>query len=131
MRMLGSKKIMILLAGMVAAAALAAVAIAAITSSTVLADGNTIHYRFVRNVALDLDTGWHIHPGLAVVQVEEGALQITQGSCTPKTVRAGETSIEAPYTPVRATATGRVVFVQSLIVRAEEPLASPVPSPCP
>jgi hypothetical protein len=132
MRIMRSKKSLIIVATMVAAAVGAAVAIAAVTSQTVLADGNTIHYRFVRTAADGLDSGWHTHPGLAIVQVQEGALQITQGSCTPKTVAAGETLIEVPYLPVRGTATGRVVWTTSFVVRAEDPLSIPVtPSPCP
>jgi hypothetical protein len=131
MRVLRSKKTLVLAGGVLVAAALAAVAIAAVTSETVLSDGNNLHYRFVRTVANDFDSGWHIHPGLVVVQVQEGTLQFTQGSCTPKAVGAGETFIEVPYSPVRATATGRVVWTTSLMVRAEDPLRIPATSPCP
>jgi hypothetical protein len=132
MHILRSNKLVALVGAVITTAVLAAVAIAAVTSQTVLADGNTIHYRFVRSVANDLDSGWHTHPGLAIVQVQEGSLQITQGSCTPKTVAAGETLIEVPYLPVRGTATGRVVWTTSFVVRAEEPLTIPLTtSPCP
>jgi hypothetical protein len=133
MRVLRSRKIIALAAGLAGAAAAAAVAIAAVTSETVLADGNTLHYRFVRSVAEgDFDSGWHTHPGLVVVQVQEGSLQFaSQGNCTPKAVGAGETYIEVPYTPVRATATGHVAWTTSLIVRAEDPLRITATSPCP
>jgi hypothetical protein len=128
---LRNKKIMTLVAGVIVAAALAAVAVAAVTSQTVLADGNTIHYQFRYTVASDFDSGWHIHPGLVIVQVQEGALQITQQGCTAKTVGAGETYIEVPYKPARATATGKVAWTTSFVVRAEDPLLIPVTSPCP
>jgi len=132
MRILHSKKITALVGGVAIAAAAAAVAVAAVTSQTVLADGNTLHYRFVRTAADGFDSGWHIHPGLAIVQVQEGSLQLTQGSCTPKTVAAGETYIEVPYLPVRGTATGKVAWTTSLLVRAEEPLTIPLTTkPCP
>ena len=132
MKRFRSKRFVALAAGVVCAAALAAAAIAAVTSQTILADGNTLHYRFVRTAADGLDSGWHIHPGLAIVQVQEGSLQITQGSCTPKTVGAGETLVEVPYLPVRGTATGKVVWTTSFLVRAEDPLTIPLTtSPCP
>ena len=132
MSRLRSKKAVALAGALAAAALLAAVAVAAVTSQTVLSDGNTIHYRFVRTAADGLDSGWHMHPGLAIVQVQEGSLQITQGSCTPKTVGPGETLVEVPYLPVRGTATGKVVWTTSFLVRAEEPLSIPVTtSPCP
>ena len=132
MAILRTNKILVLAAAALVAAAMAAVGIAAVTSETVLADGNTLHYRFVRTVASDFDSGWHTHPGLVVVQVQQGSLQFTsQGNCTPKTVNAGDTYIEVPYTPVRATVTGNAVWTTSLIVRAEDPLRTAVTSSCP
>jgi hypothetical protein len=133
MRILRSKKAIVVLGTtLVAAGALAAVGISALTSRTIVADGENIHYQIVRSVADGFDSGWHIHPGLAIVQVQEGSVQITQGSCTPKTVSAGETYIEVPYTPVRAVATGRFVWTTTFLVRYEEAVTIPVPSPpCP
>jgi len=119
-----------LVAGVVLAAALGAVAIAAVTSQTVLADGTNLHIRVVKTVANDFDSGWHVHPGPAIVQVEQGSLQITQGSCTPKTVSAGETYIEIPFVPVRAVATGNVVWTSTVLGKYEDRLLTPVASPC-
>jgi hypothetical protein len=134
MHVLRSKKaIVVLVSTLVAAGALAAVGISAVISRTVVADGQNIHYQIVRSVADGFDSGWHIHPGLAIVQVQEGSVQITQGSCTPKTLNAGETLVEVPYTPVRAVATGRFVWTTTFLVRYEEAVTIPVPSPasCP
>jgi hypothetical protein len=44
---------------------------------------------------------------------------------------AGETSIEVPDLPVRAVATGRVVWTTALLTKYEEPLRINVASPCP
>ena len=78
--------------------------LAAVTSQTVLAEGTTLRIRIVKTVANDFDSGWHVHPGPAIVQIQEGSMQITQGGCTPKTVNAGETFTEVPFSPVRAVA---------------------------
>jgi hypothetical protein len=133
MRFLRSKKLIALVAVVLVAAAAAAVGVSAVISRTIVADGQNIHYQIVRSVADGFDSGWHIHPGLAIVQVQEGSVQITQGSCTPKTVNAGETLVEVPYTPVRAVATGRFVWTTTFLIRYEEAVTIPVPSPpsCP
>ena len=138
MRFPRSKRFVVLAVVTVAAAAAAAVAIAAVTSQRVMAEGNSLHYRFVKTEANGFDSGWHVHPGLAIVQVQEGSLQIYQGSCTPRTVGAGETYIEVPWEPVRGVATGRVVWTTSLLVNGPDPLSVPLaayspsrPNPCP
>ena len=116
------------------AAVLAAVGIAGVWSQAVLSDGTNIHMRVIRTVADGFDSGWHTHPGPAIVQVQEGSFQFYQGSCTPKTVSAGETYVEAPYVPVRAVATGKIVWVTTLFGRFEERLNSPMAAtdnPCP
>ena len=132
MSVLRSKKKILALAGaMLLAGVLAGVGISALTAQVVVADFTNIHFRVVSSAASDYDSGWHIHPGLAIVQVQKGSLQITQGSCTAKTVSAGETSIETPFVPVRATATGQVVWTTTFLVRYEDPVTTPVTSPCP
>jgi hypothetical protein len=131
MRTLRSKKILALVGAVLAAAALAAVGISAVTSQTVLADGTNLHIRVVKTAANDFDSGWHVHPGPAIVQVQEGSFQITQGSCTAKAVGAGETYIEIPFVPARAVATGRIVWTTTLLGRYEDKLLTPVASPCP
>jgi hypothetical protein len=54
------------------------------------------------------------------------------GTCQTKMVNAGDTLIEVPYEPVRAQATGQVVWTTSFFIRAEDPLLHPMTtSPCP
>jgi hypothetical protein len=128
--LLRSKKVLAVLAATAVTGALAGVAISAVISQTVLVDGTNIHFRIVKTTAADFDSGWHIHPGLAIVQVTDGSLQITQGSCTPKTVNAGDTFIEVPYTPVRAT--GSATWTVTFLVHYEEPVLIPLTTnPCP
>jgi hypothetical protein len=134
-----SKRLVALIVALVAGALLTgAVAYAAITSRQVIAEGSGLSYQFVRTSADSFDSGWHVHPGLVVVQVEEGSFQFTQGSCTPKTVGAGETFIEVPWKPVRAVATGPVKWTTSIFVPQGQPLSIPFSSyspgqspPCP
>ncbi len=131
MRIPRSKKFLVLLAVLTFAGIAAAIAIPAVISNSVIADGTALHYRFQRTVAVDFDSGWHIHPGMAIVQVEEGSLQITQGNCTPKTVGPGETYIEVPYKPGRVVVRGRAVWTTSLFINGPDALLIPAPSPCP
>ena len=136
-----SKWFFVLLVALIAAGAVVTVAAAAVISRQTLAEGEGgLRYRFEKPTvdASGFDSGWHIHPGLAIVQVESGSLQITQGSCTPKTVNPGETYIEVPWKPVRAVATGSVVWTTSLFVPAGQQLLVPLaaynpqqPNPCP
>ena len=126
-----SRKTLALIGAMLVAAALGAAAFSAVTSQTVLADGTNLHIRIIKTVANDFDSGWHIHPGPAIVQVEQGSFQITQGSCSPTTVAAGSTFIEVPFVPVRAVAQGPIVWTTTLLGRYEDKLLTPVPSPCP
>jgi hypothetical protein len=137
MRVLRSRKFLLLLAGFITAGIAAAIAIAAVTSQQVITDTTDVHLRVQRTIADGFDSGWHVHPGLAVVQVEEGSLQIYENGCTPKTVAAGDTLIQIPYQPVRAIATGHVVWTTSLVLDGAGlfliPLSSYSPglNPCP
>lgn len=71
------------------------------------------------------------------MQVEEGSIQIYENSCTPKTVAAGDTFIEIPFEPVRAIATGHVVWTTTFVLdnggQYQIPLSSysPGANPCP
>jgi hypothetical protein len=128
------KKFLVLLAALTVAGIVAAIAIPAVISNQIISDGTgTLHYRFQKIIADGRDSGWHIHPGLVVVQVEEGSFQIYQGSCIPRTVGPGDTYIEVPYKPVRAIAKGRIVFTVSLLTNAGDPVEIPQPGydPCP
>ena len=141
MKAIRSKKAAVVaIALLVAAAAgiVTNVALAAVISQRVINDTNNVHFRVVRTVADGFDSGWHVHPGVAIVQVQEGSFQITQGSCTPKTVGAGETYIEVPHLAVRAVATGRIAWTTTLITNGADqpqiPLAAYSPgnaNPCP
>jgi len=137
MHVLRSKRFLVLLAVFATAAAAAAIAVAAVTSQQVITDTTSVHLRVQRTIADGFDSGWHIHPGLAIVQVEEGAIQIYENSCTPKTVAAGDTFIEVPFRPVRAIATGHVVWTTSFVLNGPDlfqiPLSaySPGLNPCP
>jgi len=85
------------------------------------------------------DSGWHIHPGLAIVQVKSGMFDITQVGCTPTRVGPGQTFIEIPNTPVRAVSEGAVKWTTSLLLWntggsgafAPAPLTPLSSSPCP
>jgi quercetin dioxygenase-like cupin family protein len=132
MRILRSKKMITLAGVVVVAAALAATGLSAVWAQVVQADTvGGVHFRIVSTSASDFDSGWHTHPGLAIVQVVQGSLQITQGSCTAKTVGVGETFIEVPFVPVRATAVGRVVWTTTFLLKTEDPVLTTVASPCP
>jgi|SRR3954470_3024397 hypothetical protein len=132
MRILRSKKAMVTLAStVVAAAVLAGTALSGLISQTIIRDSTNVHLRVVRSVADAYDSGWHTHPGPAVVQVQEGSFQITQGTCTPKTVNAGETYVEVPWLPVRAVSMGHIVWTTTLLGPYEDALLTPTTSPCP
>lgn len=140
MRNRRSKSVLIVLVALIVAGAAVTVAAAAVLSRQTLAEGDGLHYRFEKTTtdASGFDSGWHVHPGLAIVQVESGSFQIYQGSCTPKTVNAGETFIEVPWKPVRAVATGSVTWTTSLLIPSGQQLLIPLAAyspqqanPCP
>ena len=135
-----SKSFVVVLLALLVAGAAVTVAAAAVISQQVYAEGDGLHYRFEKRTtdASGFDSGWHVHPGLAIVQVESGSFQIYQGSCTPKTVNAGETFIEVPWKPVRAVATGSITWTTSILVPTGQQLLIPLatynpqqPNPCP
>jgi hypothetical protein len=137
MQVLRSRRFLVLLAVFATAAAAAAIAVAAVTSQQVITDTTNVHLRVQRTIADGFDSGWHIHPGLAIVQVEEGAIQIYENGCTPKTVAAGDTFIEVPFKPVRAIGTGHVVWTTTFVLNGPDPFQIPLSAyipglnPCP
>ena len=138
MRVLRARNILVLLIALTVAGMVTAVALPAVLSQKVINDTGNLHLRVVRTSVDSFDSGWHIHPGVAIVQVQEGSLQITQGSCTPKTVAAGDTYIEVPHLAVRGVATGRTTWTTTLITNGGDlpqiPLAAYSPgnaNPCP
>lgn len=135
MHVLRSKKFLVLLAMIVVAAASAAIAISA-TTVQVITDTTNVHLRVVRQTLDNFDSGWHVHPGLVVVYVYEGSIQFYTNGCTPKTVGAGDFTIEPPHTPIRAIATHAVESV-TFILNGPDPVTiplsaySPGSNPCP
>jgi hypothetical protein len=77
----------------------------AVTTTTTAADTNVVRER-IATIATDGDfnSGWHIHPGPVIVQVQSGYLKITQATCHPNVIGAGDTYIETPGVPVIAIA---------------------------
>jgi len=137
MRLLRSKKFLVLLGLVVGAGVAAAIAIAAVTSQSVITDTTSVHLRIQKTTADSFDTGWHIHPGIAIVQVQEGSIQIYENSCTPTTVAAGNTLIQVPFQPVRLIGTGHVVWTTTFVLNGPDQLEIPLSSyspglnPCP
>jgi hypothetical protein len=135
-----SKKFLVLLAALVSAGAVVSIAAPAVIARQALAEGTNLQYRFERvsTDASGFDSGWHIHPGLVIVQIEAGSVQFTQGSCTPKTFGPGETIVEVPWKSARFVATGAATWTTTFFVPASQPLSVPQraytpeqPSPCP
>ena len=132
MRILRSKKVIAVVGALLAAVVLTAVGFAGIWTQTVQTDSNNVRMRVISFIASDYDSGWHVHPGPAIVQVQLGSFQVYQGSCSPKTVSAGETYVEIPGVPVRAVAVGRINWTTTLIVPYGVAISTPVStSPCP
>jgi hypothetical protein len=128
MRLLRSKKFLVLLSAVVGAGIGAAIAISAVTSQSVTVDTTSVRLRVQRTIADGFDSGWHVHPGLAIVQVEEGSLQIYENGCTPTTVGPGASFIQVPYKPVRVIGTGHVVWTTTLVLTAPDPVLIPLSS---
>jgi hypothetical protein len=134
-----SRRLSVVVAVVVAAGVFAAVALSGVISQRAITDTNNLHLRVVRTLADGFDSGWHVHPGVAIVQVQEGSFQIYQGTCNPTTVAAGQTFIEVPHLAVRAIATGRINWTTTLITSGGDlpqiPLADyandPHYNPCP
>jgi hypothetical protein len=108
-----------------------------VISQSVITDTTSVHLRIQKTTADGFDSGWHVHPGLAIVQVQECSIQIYANGCTPKTVAVGDTFIEVPFQPVRAIATGHVVWTTTFVLNGPDlfqiPLSaySPGLNPCP
>jgi hypothetical protein len=131
-----SKKKWIVLAILViAAAAGVGVAVATVTTSN-LADTTSVRLRIDRSEFVpsadqpDFSSGWHTHPGPVIIQVQQGNLKITQGTCHPNVVGPGETYVETAELPVLATANQAVSWTATLIVPAGAPLRTNVSAAC-
>jgi hypothetical protein len=137
MRFLRSKRFLALIGTLIAAGVVAAIAIPAVTSQSVVVDTTSVHLRTQRTVAEGFDSGWHIHPGLAIVQVQVGTIQIYENGCTPTAVGPGNTFIEVPWLPVRGIATGHVEWTTTFVLNGGDPFQialsayAPGLNPCP
>ena len=135
MRVLSSKKSLAVAAGLVVAGASAAIAISA-TTTQVISDTTAVHLRIQKSTFDNYDSGWHIHPGLVVIKVHEGSLQVYEDGCTPKTLGAGETTMEMPYAPIRVK-TAHAIETVTFILNGPDPVAVPLSAyspgynPCP
>jgi hypothetical protein len=111
----------------VAGAVLASVAYGAIASRVVYAEGGNLSYRFERvsSDAAGFDSGWHIHPGLVLVQIEAGSVQFTQGSCTARTFGPGDTIVEVPWKPARFVAQAAATWTTSFLIPSGQQLSVP------
>src|SRR5882672_4162470 len=120
MHTLRSKKWAVLVASVVGGAIGAGIGIAATT--TLVSDTNVVRERIAR-ISTDggFNSGWHIHPGPVIVQVQEGYLKITQNTCNPTVVGPGETYIETPGQPVIAEANHAVNWTITEILPDSHP----------
>jgi quercetin dioxygenase-like cupin family protein len=122
-------------AAFVVAAVGVGVAVATV-STTVLTDTNSVRLRIVRSEftpsadQLGFSSGWHTHPGPVIVQVQEGYLKITQGTCHPNVIGPGETYVETPELPVLGTADKEVKWTTSFILPVGAAPATPASDPC-
>jgi quercetin dioxygenase-like cupin family protein len=128
-RLLTSKKAVILAIALLGATVVGlGVSLAA---STVLRDTNDVRLRVIASEFADgFESTWHVHPGPVIVQVQEGAFKIYQGSCQPTVVQAGETYIEIPFVPIKAVAKGPIKWTTTQIVPQADAPATDVSSPC-
>ncbi len=122
-------------AGVALVAALAAGV--AIAGSNVIRDTTNLRLRIIQSEFADgFDSGWHMHPGPVIVQVQKGYFKIYQGlpgergTCEPTIVQAGESYLEIPFVPVRAVARDEIQWTTSQILPAADPPATVVPDPC-
>lgn len=98
------------------------VAVAAVTSSVVVADTNSVREKIVQTeVSGGFESGWHIHPGPAIVQVQEGQIMLFQNSCHPRILNAGDTYIETPGVPVDAVVNDSAKWTTTFILPNSAP----------
>ncbi|HMC49228.1 MAG TPA: hypothetical protein VKH20_01145 [Solirubrobacterales bacterium] len=99
-----------------------------------VADTNTVRER-IATITTDgnFNSGWHIHPGPVIVQVQSGYLKITQHTCNPNVIGPGETYIETPGVPVDAAAKHATTWTITEIFpdsHPGDPDRAPASNPC-
>jgi hypothetical protein len=98
----------------------------AMVVSTVLADTNVVRERIFHTDFTpspdqpSFDAGWHIHPGVAIVEVQQGHLNITQ-DCRTHALGPGDMYIEVPFVPVDATTNQAASWTSTLILANSVP----------
>jgi len=98
----------------------------AMVVSTVLADTTVVRERIFHTDFTpspeqpSFDSGWHIHPGVAIIEVQQGRLSIIQG-CLTHRLGPGDTYIEVPFLPVDARADHAVSWTSTLVLADSTP----------
>lgn len=119
------RKVIVLAAAFLGAAILAAVGLADVWSLSVSQDTDNVRMRIQHYSTSNFDSGWHSHPGLVIVQVEQGSLTQTGNNCVKKTYGPGESFVEVPYTPARVVGVGYAKFTATFLVDDSSPLSVP------
>ena len=102
-----------------------------VAATNVTRDTSDVRLRVLQSSFADgFDSGWHMHPGLVVVQVTKGKLKIYQGSCQPVVVQAGETFVEVPFVTVRAVGVGALEWTTTQVVPVSDAPSTNVADPC-
>jgi hypothetical protein len=106
----------------------AGIAIAAVTNPRPTVDTNVVRERIVFSqftpdaAQPEFSSGWHTHPGPAIVQVQEGYLKsISAATCHPVVIGPGETYIETPELPLIVTANHAARWTTTLILPNSAP----------
>ena len=63
-------------------------------------------------------SGWHHHPGMVIVQVASGSIDVTRvenGRCETKTYGAGSTFVEGDFAHVGVSTSGAVAYATAII----------------
>ncbi|MBA2294856.1 MAG: hypothetical protein H0W16_06960, partial [Actinobacteria bacterium] len=110
------------------AAVFAGAGLADVWSLSVSKDTNNIRMRVQHFSTSNFDSAWHTHPGVVIVQVQQGSLSYTGANCVKKTYAAGDTFIEIPNTTARVVGVGEAKFTATFIVGYGDPLSTPTPA---
>ncbi|MBA3244139.1 MAG: hypothetical protein H0T61_03055 [Actinobacteria bacterium] len=121
--MFRSKESTILVASLLGAVVFAGAGLADVWSISVSKDTNNVRMRVQHFSTSNFDSGWHIHPGVVIVQVEQGSLSYTGANCVKKTYAAGDSFIEIPNTTARVVGVGYAKFTATFIVGHGDPLS--------
>ncbi len=87
-------------------------------------DTNNVRLHVQHISTSNFDSGWHTHPGAAIVQLEQGSFTYTGDNCVKKTYGPGDTFIEIPYTPARVVGVGYAKFTVTYLVGHGVPLSA-------